>query len=111
MFSATYFAISWLRGSQNFSRIAGKMSIVKPVSDVLQRTPYIRANDVEEILDATREALDPEIAIQENRADICRMHQVLQVGINTADFIDLFFQLLVNGGQFFIERLKFLQTG
>ena len=51
------------------------------------------------------------VAVEEDRADVGRVDEVLEVVVGERQLVDLDFQLLVDGRQLLVDRLKFLLAG
>ena len=58
-----------------------------------------------------RVALDAQLAVEEDRRDLGRRDQVLQVVVDLAGLVDLDLQLVVDGGQLLVHRLELFLAG
>ena len=67
--------------------------------------------DVEEIGDRNGEHLDPQVGIEEQRADLGGRREVLQVVVGDGDARELVLQLGVYRVQLFVDRLQLLLGG
>ena len=76
-----------------------------------QRPPNIGRDQVEQLLGLRRVADNPQPAIQEDRADIGGGQEVLEIGIDPAELVDLILQLLVDRVQLLVDRLQLFLAG
>lgn len=60
------------------------MMIVELMRDIRKRASDVVRNEVEQLANAGSKALNAELPVQKNRADLGRGHQVLQVAIGIA---------------------------
>src|SRR6185369_17031104 len=63
------------------------------VRDVLERTSHIGRYHVEYLCGWRSVKLYLETAVEEDRRDVRRSHQILKIGIYPSDLVDLAFQL------------------
>ena len=76
--------------------------------DIGQRAPGIERQQVEDVPDARGRELHAQQSIQEDRADLGRVDQVLEVVVRDRQLLDLDLQLLVDGRELLVDRLQLL---
>jgi hypothetical protein len=92
-------------------RVVGELRIVEPAREVADRPADVGGDQVEELDRRRSEERDPQRPVEKERRDRARRHQVLQVGVGSAQLVDLALQLLVDGGQLLVDRLQLLAAG
>lgn len=92
-----------LQGAQHALGILVHDGVIEFVSEMFERASKIADGDIEDLLGAGGIAADLQCAVEENRRDIHRRHQVLQVAIGAADLFDLFLIFLVYRRQLFVN--------
>jgi hypothetical protein len=78
------FAFDQAQRTERFGGIVGELVVLGPVRDIEQRASNIGGDDAEDIGGARRVALDRQIAIDEDRADVVGHDEVLQVVVDLA---------------------------
>ncbi len=69
------------------------------------------ADQAEQLGRARRVALDAHAPVDEDRGDVVRVDQVLQVVVDAAGLVHLLRQLGIDRGQLLVSRLQFLAAG
>ena len=108
---AAHLALDQPERFEDLVGVGGQLGIVQPMGDVEQRTPGIADDHVEDAHRARGESLDAHAAIDEHRGDVGGGDEVLQIVVDLAGFLDLGFELVVDGDQFFVDRLQFFLAG
>ncbi len=88
-----------------------KAVVVELVGEVGDRPAGVGRRDIEKIGQSRCEALDAQARVQEQRAEIHRRYQVLQVAVGARHRVELELQLAVDGLQFLVDGLKFFLAG
>ena len=79
--------------------------------EVRDRPALVTGDDIEQIRDARREALDAQRGVEEHGADVGGADQVLQIVVGARNHVELEFQLAVHGLQLLVDRLQLLLAG
>ena len=79
--------------------------------DVGERPAQVGSQQVEHSRPRRREQLHAQAAVQEDRADVARVDQVLEVVVGEPELLDLDLQLLVDRRQLLVDRLQLLLAG
>ena len=108
---AVHFALDRSEIAQDLARVVGEVVVVETVGEVGDRPAFIAGRDVEQVGDARREALDAQLRVEEQDADIGRRHQVLHVAVGARHAFELHLEFAVDGLQLLVDRLQLLLAG
>ena len=81
------------------------------MGDVQQRPPDVGDQQVEQGRGLRREALELHVAVDEDGADLGRVHQILQIVVELGAVLHAQRELGVDGGELLVDRLQFLAAG
>ena len=85
--------------------------VLQPVRDVQQQPVDVAGNQVEQQCRLRREALDAHCLVDEQRGNVGRCQEVLQVVVALAGFLDAALELVVDRHQLLVHRLQFFLAG
>lgn len=100
-----------LDGVEAFEHLLGVLDqpaaavVVELRGEVGERAAGVGRDEVEDVARARRVELDAQGAVEEDRADVGRVHQVEEVVVRLAQLLDLDLQLLIDGRQLLVRRL------
>ena len=97
--------------AHHVARLVHHRRVLQSVGEVGERAADIEARDVEQLGDRRREHLDAQVRIEEQRADIGRGGEVLEVAVRGGQVLQLALQLGVDGVQLLVDRLELLAAG
>ncbi len=69
--------------------VVGEAVVIEGMGEIGDRAAFIPGNDVEEIGDRRREALDPQLRVEEQYSDVRRRHQVLDIAMGARHAFEL----------------------
>ena len=76
-----HLAFDWNQIVEDALGVLRQAGIVDLAGEIRERPADVAREDVEQFLDSRGESLDPQLAIQKNRADIGRSDEILQVAV------------------------------
>ena len=79
--------------------------------EIGDRAAFITGNDVEEIRDARREAIDPHLGVEKQDSDVGRGYEILDVAVGARNALEPGFQFAVDGLQLLVDGLQLLLAG
>ncbi len=104
-------ALHRAQGAQHAPHVGLQLAVADARTDMSDRPAQVGLDQVEDIRHRRREALHPQIVVQEDRGDLGAFEQVLQVGVGPGEVVDPVGQLAVDGLQLLIEGLQLLLRG
>ncbi len=109
--AVAHLALDQVQLFEGFGGVLGQQRVVQPMGDVEQRAAGIVADHVEDVPGTRGEPLDAHLAVDEDRGDVGGGDQVLQVVVDLAGLVDLALELVVDGGELFVDRLQLFLAG
>ena len=100
-----------VRSAEHRWRVLDQVVVFELMGEIRDRPALVGRRDAEQIGDPVGEALDAQARIEEQRAEIGRRHQVLQVAVGARDRLELQLQLAVDGLQLLVDRLQLFLAG
>ncbi len=104
-------AFDHAQGPEHPADVVLHLRIGDPRGDVADWPPHVGFHQMEDVRGAGREALYPQLVVQEQRGDLGALEQVLQVAVGPRQFVHPTVQLAVDRLQLLIDRLQLLLGG
>ena len=78
------------------------------MGDIGKWAPHVGGKNIKNLLRAWGKSLDAKLAVEKNGPDVGRGHQVGQVRVRAAQFLDAALQLVIDRDQLLVDGLQFL---
>src|SRR6185312_201772 len=96
---------------QDRARILHQTVVFELVRKVRDGPAFVVQRDAEQFGDTLREAFDAQMGIEEQRTDVGRRHQILQIAVRARNRLQLQLQFAIDGLQLLVDRLQLLLAG
>lgn len=91
--------------------VVGQFAVGDARDDVIERSPDVRFEQVEDVGRRRGEIAHAQVVVEEQRGDLRRFEQVLEIRVDPSEFLHAVRELAVDGLQFLVDRLQFLLRG
>ena len=85
-----------------------QLGIIDAADNIGEGSSTITRNEIEQPRDCRREASHHEIAVEKNGGYLGTLKQVVEITIGAIQLVNLAAQLVIDGLQYFVDRLQFL---